>query len=397
MATKTPAPASGPTAPLGPPPPGGDQNRGDDIIITQFVLISIATILVGLRLWVRSRLTRKIGWDDILITLALIITIIGSAFNVMMVREGFGRHLYYLKRTPKQIPRATFWHIIWQPTFFLSVTLTRISICFLLLRIFGVNRTWRLCLWGAGILILVISIPSFIMVFTQCRPYAKAWDPIGVPGYCWPADNNVKVALYSGTMAVIMDWLLATLPIAMLWNMQISKQRKVGICVLMGLGYFSGVCAIVRTVISMKVFKAGGLADFSWVIIDLRIWGTVENLAGIIAASIPTLKPLYVKQLGSHYFPWSKQGSSKQGYVAHSEETPNHQRQHLRPPKDPYATTLTTAAGSTETTQSYPHAQSYGHHDGMLADQIKIQTDIEMDDYNDQRPMVRKPDPGYHV
>lgn len=72
MATKTPAPASGPPAPLGPPPPGGDQNRGDDIIITQFVLISIATILVGLRLWVRSRLTRKIGWDDILITLALV-------------------------------------------------------------------------------------------------------------------------------------------------------------------------------------------------------------------------------------------------------------------------------------------------------------------------------------
>lgn len=314
----------------------------------------------------------------------------------MMVREGFGRHLYYLKRTPKQIPRATFWHIIWQPTFFLSVTLTRISICFLLLRIFGVNRTWRWYLWGVGTLILAISIPSFIMVFTQCRPYAKSWDPIGVQGYCWPADNNVKVALYSGIMAVIMDWLLATIPIAMLWNMQISKERKFGICALMGLGYFSGVCAIVRTLISMKVFKAGGLADFSWVIIDLRIWGTVENLAGIIAASIPTLKPLYVKQLGSHYFPWSKGGSSKQGYVAHSEEARN-QPQHLRPPKDPYATTLTTAAGSTETAQSYPHAQSYGHHDDKLADQINVRTDIELDDYHDQRPMVRKADPGYHV
>ncbi|KAI4267416.1 MAG: hypothetical protein L6R38_008266 [Xanthoria sp. 2 TBL-2021] len=239
MATKTPASAPGPPAPSGPPPPGGDQNRGEDIIITQFVLISIATILVGLRIWVRSRMTRKIGWDDILITMAL---------------------------------------------------------------------------------------------------------------------------------------------------------RKFGICALMGLGYFSGVCAIVRTVISMKVFKAGGLADFSWVIIDLRIWGTVENLAGIIAASIPTLKPLYVKQLGSHYLPWSKGGSSKQGYVAHSEETPN-QRHHIRPPKDPYATTLTTAAGSTETAQSYPHAQSYGHHEAKLADQINVRTDIELDDYHDQRPMVRKGHP----
>ncbi|KAL9626889.1 MAG: hypothetical protein Q9204_006960, partial [Flavoplaca sp. TL-2023a] len=147
------------------------------------------------------------------------------------------------------------------------------------------------------------------MTFTQCRPYAKSWDPIGTPGYCWPVENTVKVALYSGIMSVSMDWLLASIPIAMLWNMQISTKKKFGICTLMSLGYFSGICAIVRTVIADRVFKSGGLADFSWTIIDLRIWGTVENMAGIIAASIPTPKPLYVKQLGSHYFPWSK-GSS---------------------------------------------------------------------------------------
>ncbi|KAI4170962.1 MAG: hypothetical protein LQ343_004620 [Gyalolechia ehrenbergii] len=235
------------------------------------------------------------------------------------------------------------------------------------------------------------------MVFTQCRPYAKSWDPLGVPGYCWPADNNVKVALYSGIMAVIQDWLLATIPIALLWNMQISARRKFGICTLMGLGYFSGACAIVRTVISMKVFKAGGLADFSWVIIDLRIWGTVENLMGIIAASIPTLKPLYVKQLGLHYLPWSRQRSSSKGYVAaHSDGADPLQRQHLRAPKDPYATTLTTATVSSETAQSYPHAQRYGNHHDKHGDQIRVRTDIELDDYHDLRPMVRKADPVHY-
>ena len=92
----------------------------------------------------------------------------------MMVHEGFGRHLYYLKQNPTQIPRATYWHTIWQPTFFLSVTMIRISICLLLLRIFGVNRAWRWALWVTVVLILVINIPSFIMIFTQCRPYAKS-------------------------------------------------------------------------------------------------------------------------------------------------------------------------------------------------------------------------------
>ena len=77
MSTKTPylgtkAPGSGPRPPLGPPPPGGDESRGADIIVTQFVLIGVATILVCLRLWVRSKVTRKLGWDDILIAVSLV-------------------------------------------------------------------------------------------------------------------------------------------------------------------------------------------------------------------------------------------------------------------------------------------------------------------------------------
>ena len=118
-------------------------------------------------------------------------------------------------------------------------------------------------------------------------------------------------------------------------------------------------------------------------------------MAGIIAASIPTLKPLYVKQLGSHHFSWSK-GSSSKGYVAHNEDAPN-QRAPLRAPKDPYATTRTTAAGSTDTAHSYPHAQSYGHHDDKLPNHINVLTDIELDEYNDRRPMVRDADPGHIV
>ena len=54
------------------PPADGDRRRGADIIATQFVLISIATTLVCLRLYVRAKMVRKIGWDDRLIILALV-------------------------------------------------------------------------------------------------------------------------------------------------------------------------------------------------------------------------------------------------------------------------------------------------------------------------------------
>lgn len=293
-----------------------------------------------------------------------------------MVQQGFGRHLYYLKQTPAVIPRATYWHIIWQPTFFLSVTLVRISICLLLLRIFGVNRHWRWGLWAVIALIITIFIPSFVMLFTQCIPYEKSWNP-KINGHCVPASDNIRAALYSGIMAVLQDWFLATIPIVFLWNLHMGLKQKVGICALMGLGYFSGICAIVRTVISMQVFQAGGLADFSWVIIQLRIWGITENLVGIIAASIPTLKPLYVKTLDSHYFSRSKKGSSSKGYLAANDAGPVLQGpKNLAMLPDPW-----TIGGTVDTA-------SHEIFDRKGGNATQVYTDIEMDQYSERRAIV---------
>ncbi|KAI4240547.1 MAG: hypothetical protein L6R40_005035, partial [Gallowayella cf. fulva] len=82
-------PPSDPPPSFGPPPPDGDRHRGADIIVTQFVFTAIATVLVCLRLFVRAWITRNVGWDDIFMAITLIVTIPGTGFNIMMIREGF--------------------------------------------------------------------------------------------------------------------------------------------------------------------------------------------------------------------------------------------------------------------------------------------------------------------
>ena len=47
----------------------------------------------------------------------------------------------------------------------------------------------------------------------------------------------VNIGYYNGAVAVIADWTLSSLPIVIIWNMQISLKRKVGIAVLMGIRY----------------------------------------------------------------------------------------------------------------------------------------------------------------
>ena len=189
-------------------------------------------------------------------------SLLAWGFNCAMINEGFGRHQYYLMKNLRSFIRAQKWQVIWLPTFSVSVTATRISICRLLLRIFGSNTHWRWGLRSIAIFIFISVLPSFIIVFVQCRPYAQSWNP-KLPGHCFPLSVNTKMALYSGTLAVIHDWTLVTLPITFLWNARIGKKSKVGICILMSMGFFSGVCAVVRTVISLRVINACGHADFS--------------------------------------------------------------------------------------------------------------------------------------
>lgn len=54
------------------PPAGGDQHRGEQLTILQSVFLFVATVLILLRLYVRTRVVPSLGLDDVFILLALV-------------------------------------------------------------------------------------------------------------------------------------------------------------------------------------------------------------------------------------------------------------------------------------------------------------------------------------
>ena len=102
---------------VGPPPAGGDKNRGSIILALDGVIFGISWSMVLLRLGTRAWITRNLGWDDATIFLAAVRFLrlhmrgmaivclltepqltnsVGLAFYVCMVLYGLGRHKYYL-------------------------------------------------------------------------------------------------------------------------------------------------------------------------------------------------------------------------------------------------------------------------------------------------------------
>lgn len=131
----------------------------------------------------------------------------------------------------------------------ISLAFTKISILLLVLRIFlSVQR--NLFWWLTQFLIVVNSIFYTIFFFVPvflCFPRAKIWNP-DMPGHCLRIEI---LYLASCSFNMVSDIAMLSVPIYLIWNLQMSTQRKIGVSLIFGTGALS-----VKTVSSSRSFKS---------------------------------------------------------------------------------------------------------------------------------------------
>lgn len=81
-------------------------------------------------------------------------------------------------------------NIIGQPWYLVSVTLSKISICFFFMDLLRRARQWRILLAGLIVLMAAINLAFALVVYLQCQPLRRAWDP-SVAGSC--SDPKIQV------------------------------------------------------------------------------------------------------------------------------------------------------------------------------------------------------------
>ncbi|KAL2045315.1 hypothetical protein N7G274_002398 [Stereocaulon virgatum] len=296
---------------LSPSSLGGDPNRAPTLIAVSVISLGIALLLVALRLYVRVKIIRKVWWDELFVVLGLLIAIIVFAFGLVGVRAGIGRHMVYLPLD--HVIRAAKYIVLVRVIISLSTMFTRISIGFLLLRISSSKKWLAIAVYCVMGVVVVAGVSSVFLVVGQCRPFAKSWDP-EITGTCWSDNTQLAFSRYNGVVSIASDMVLALLPTVFLWNVQIAFRIKFGICCLMSLGVFTGICAIPRTILTPQLVAS----DITWNIVDESIWATLEAHVGIIAACIPTLKPLS-KVFSSTLVTIRQRYSRRSGYISQTE------------------------------------------------------------------------------
>lgn len=89
---------------------------------------------------------------------------------------------------------------------------------------------------------------------------------------------------------IIMDFILASFPWIITWNLGMRKIEKIGLCATMSLGMIVAIIAAVRT--NWK--DEGNIKDewYFWRNAHSNIWYSSEIVGTIIVQCLPVLRPL---------------------------------------------------------------------------------------------------------
>ncbi|KAI4202415.1 MAG: hypothetical protein LQ348_001507 [Seirophora lacunosa] len=261
----------------------GGGNRQAGILATVLVSTILATFTVALRMVTRIRLVRIVGWDDYTIVCATLGHIFGLVVVFIQVHYGFGLHGSDL--TTRQYTQfGKYSYAEWIQTF-QTLMFTKLSICFLLLRI-PIQNYLKRPIQGAVAVLVVTNIVLTLLWILQCNPAAGAWNK-EIPAKCFTDAQLLRIIISQAIISIVSDIVLALSPIVLLWKVQIGRRVKVGLCTLMGLGVVTAICCTIRTVLNGQNVNA----DVTWRSVTNWQWRSWEVGLGIIAASIPTLRP----------------------------------------------------------------------------------------------------------
>jgi hypothetical protein len=156
-------------------------------------------------------------------------------------------------------------------------------------RIFAQTAVWfSHTLWLTALFIFMVMIPQCFVYIFQCVPIDSLWNDYG-PGYRIVCINFQAAIVAFGIINIVTDWWILALPIPIVMALSLERRTKWSICSLFLVGGVVCVLSIIRLLYA-KRFESG---DPSWEFSTISTISTAECSLGILAACMPTWRPLF--------------------------------------------------------------------------------------------------------
>ncbi|RGP62297.1 hypothetical protein FSPOR_9342 [Fusarium sporotrichioides] len=251
-------------------------SRQTQLCLVAWIFTGMAIVTVLTKLFTTIVIFRRPGWDDLLIVVSLIASIVASALVQASSDLGLGRHTASVAAEPGGVERMVktkILQVVRYPFNIMAYSLPNVAILILIERLVGkakpASRRFLRAVVAIQILLAAISVSA--------------------KGGCWSPDVFNHSSYVVSSFTVLTDLVLAVVPIHAFWKLQLKRQEKLEITFMLGLTFLSAVFTIVK---ATYLYTFNDRTDPLYNVVTLIIWGLIEQNVVIMAASVPTLRPL---------------------------------------------------------------------------------------------------------
>ncbi|KAK8074492.1 oxidoreductase [Apiospora hydei] len=296
---------------------GAVESNGGHILAVTGTLMGITFVVVSLRLYVRQVLLRSFSIDDAVILVALIMAIMSMVCFIGMVQHGAGRYPKDIKDEWKE--GLAYWSFIIGEFLVTGISLVKISIGFVLKR-FAQSPAQHRFLCGIILFCSVFMAYSAIAFTIACVPLRAMW----VPGLraapttkCQSPQTLSIIGTVNGVciqaVNVLTDLIFCLLPVPVVLALRINRRTKATLFLILSFGLFACAASIARMIFGRRRLRdpyytrqgssppqstdKDKLTTHPRRHYNFLIWFYIELQVGILAASLPTLRPLFTKLL----------------------------------------------------------------------------------------------------
>ncbi|KAF7114931.1 hypothetical protein CNMCM5793_000701 [Aspergillus hiratsukae] len=278
-------------------------SQGPVVVGIAIAFAVVTFVVICLRMFARVVVLQSVGVDDYLILCACIFSWAFIAVTIVSVQKGLGSHLVDVDKNNL----VSYAFVVWLSSmFYLScLGFIKTSVCWFYTRI-GDKTLTRMSLIMMGVVGTQAAVFVMVAAF-QCRPIPKAWNS-SLPGHC--VEINIFY-LSNAALNILTDLLTYTLPIKVIFKLQMPVKQKFALVLILCLGLFACISSIIRITYIPTMLTS---ADFTYAISGAMYWSVIETNVGILAASIPSFKAIasrFLPRLIGEYSSGRKYGSSK--------------------------------------------------------------------------------------
>ncbi|KAF4541742.1 Integral membrane protein [Lasiodiplodia theobromae] len=286
------------TTPAGTAPEGQISELADSpslayrITASNVVCAVFVILTVGLRFYTRMHIVRGLGYDDYALLLAVVFWALLVATLEVLLKYGLGRHVWNISLDDFS-PHYLLGRVLAAVFYTAAMFFVKTSLLLLYRRLFDVYRFYKRW-WFVMTYTIAHTLTAIVLSFFACDPPAAQWDLHIQHRTCISTKTLIAIPIFH----CVNDLLILSLPIPLIWSLNLGPKRKAQVATVFFLGSASCIVSICRLIPISKLLHQPRYGDVTWHWTPVAIWTQVELTFCIICACVPILKPFL-----SRHFP----------------------------------------------------------------------------------------------